>query len=48
MERAPWFIDPEVLIFGQVLGVTVFVVAVGVTLFRRLFSAPLLARVRRR
>jgi hypothetical protein len=38
MERAPWFLDPEVLIFGQVAGVAVFVIALAVTLVRRRLS----------
>ena len=27
MARAPWFLDPEVLMFGQVAGVAAFLVA---------------------
>jgi len=35
MDRGPWFLDPEVLVFGQVAGVAVFVMALIVTVVRR-------------
>ena len=35
MDRGPWFLDPEVLVFGQVAGVTVFVMALIFTMVRR-------------
>lgn len=35
MGRAPWFLDPEVLIFGQVAGIAVFVMALIFTVLRR-------------
>lgn len=38
MERAPWFLDPEVLIFSQVAGVAVFLFALAITVLRRQFA----------
>lgn len=35
MERAAWFLDPEVLMFGQAAGVAVFLVALTFTVLRR-------------
>jgi len=35
MERAPWFLDPEILMFGQVAGIAIFLVALTVTVLRR-------------
>jgi len=35
MDRGPWFLDPEVLVFGQVAGIAVFVMALIVTVVRR-------------
>ena len=46
MDRAPWFLDPEVLIFAQATGVFVFLVVMLVTFGRRRLAPRLLARVR--
>ena len=56
MERATWFLDPEVLVFGQVAGVAVFCIALLITytgsasvwLLARARRAPVLATYRRR
>ena len=35
MERAPWLLDPEMLMFGQVAGIAAFLVALTVTVLGR-------------
>ena len=46
MERAPWFVVPEVLLLGQVAGVAVFLVALVFTLTQRRLAQRLVGKVR--